>query len=402
MAGVKLKQLEKQYPNGFKAVHGIDLDIQDGEFMVLVGPSGCAKSTTLRMVAGLESNTGGEIWIGDQCVNHLLPKDRGISMVFQNYALYPHMTTYQNMAFGLKNAGYEKAIIHQRVMDAAEKLELMGLLDRKPKEMSGGQCQRVAVGRAIVRKPDVFLFDEPLSNLDAKLRVSMRVSLMQLHRQLQEEGVSSTMIYVTHDQVEAMTMGDRICVMCEGRVMQVDTPINLYHYPANKFVAGFIGSPSMNLLLLDYHPDSASVSLTADYRMAIPASVRSHMQYYQGGKIWFGLRSEHIRIRHQASPSTVAATITNVERMGNEDLLHCHVGEHRLVVRAPSRPDWLPQINAQIFLELELQSVHLFDPDTEQALVQRKPDSKEHADPFTNQQEPSSGKLGPQTQQAAL
>lgn len=384
MAGVKLKKLEKQYPNGFKAVHGIDLDIKDGEFMVFVGPSGCAKSTTLRMVAGLESTTGGEIWIGDQCVNDLLPKDRGISMVFQNYALYPHMTTYQNMSFGLKNAGYDKDEIHSRVMDAAKKLELMELLERKPKEMSGGQCQRVAVGRAIVRKPEVFLFDEPLSNLDAKLRVSMRVSLMQLHRQLKEEGVSSTMIYVTHDQVEAMTMGDRICVMKEGRLMQVDTPINLYHYPANKFVAGFIGSPSMNLLQLAYQPDSASVTLCDDIQLAIPANVRAQMNYYTGEQIWFGVRSEHITVEHQQSDTNIKAQVVNVERMGNEDLLHCLIGQHHLVVRSPSSPNWLPQINEQVYLDFDLSSVHLFDTESELALINRQPDE--------NKEQPKTGK----------
>ena len=221
MAEVRLKKVEKQYPNGFKAVHGIDLDIKDGEFMVFVGPSGCAKSTTLRMIAGLEDITGGEVYIGDRLVNDVPPKDRGISMVFQNYALYPHMTVYENMSFGLKLKKTPKDEIDRRVREAAEKLEITELLDRKPKEMSGGQRQRVALGRAIVRNPDVFLFDEPLSNLDAKLRVSMRLRITQLHKELK-----TTMIYVTHDQVEAMTMGDRITVMRSGRIMQVDTPLN--------------------------------------------------------------------------------------------------------------------------------------------------------------------------------
>ena len=243
MARVLLKGVEKQYPNGFKAVHGINLDIQDGEFMVFVGPSGCAKSTTLRMIAGLEDITGGEIYIGDKLVNDVPPKDRGIAMVFQNYALYPHMTVYENMAFGLKLKKMPKSDIDKRVKEAAEKLEITNLLDRKPKEMSGGQRQRVALGRALVREPDVFLFDEPLSNLDAKLRVSMRVRITQLHHELK-----TTMIYVTHDQVEAMTMGDRITVLNAGKIMQVDSPLNLYHAPKNKFVAGFIGSPTMNIV----------------------------------------------------------------------------------------------------------------------------------------------------------
>ncbi len=243
MAKVVLKGVEKVYPNGFKAVHGIDLEVHDGEFMVLVGPSGCAKSTTLRMVAGLEEITSGTISIGDKVVNDVPPKDRGIAMVFQNYALYPHMTVYDNMAFSLKIKKTAKEIIKQKVIEAAKILDIENLLDRKPKELSGGQRQRVAVGRAIVRDPEVFLFDEPLSNLDAKLRVHMRVQLSQLHNKLK-----ATMIYVTHDQVEAMTMGDRICVLNSGRIMQVDTPLNLYNYPANKFVAGFIGSPAMNLI----------------------------------------------------------------------------------------------------------------------------------------------------------
>ncbi|UJF18497.1 sn-glycerol-3-phosphate ABC transporter ATP-binding protein UgpC [Vibrio sp. SS-MA-C1-2] len=371
MAGVKLKKIEKTYPNGFKAVHGIDLDIEDGEFMVFVGPSGCAKSTTLRMIAGLESNTGGDIWIGDQCVNGFLPKDRGISMVFQNYALYPHMTTYENMAFGLKNMRYPKDEIHARVMDAADKLEITDLLDRKPKEMSGGQCQRVAVGRAIVRKPEVFLFDEPLSNLDAKLRVTMRVSLMELHRQLKAEGVSSTMIYVTHDQVEAMTMGDRICVLNKGNVMQVDTPINLYHYPDNKFVAGFIGSPSMNLLHVDYHSDSTSVNLGIGSPLAIPAHLRAKMKHYNQDKIWFGLRSEHILVERNASDSNIPAYITNVERMGNENLLHCKVNGDTFVVRSPSTTDWLPQVMEEVYLRFDMNEVHLFADKTEESLIIR-------------------------------
>ncbi|HDY6693388.1 TPA: ATP-binding cassette domain-containing protein, partial [Klebsiella pneumoniae] len=248
MANVSLRKVVKSYSNGFKAVHGIDLDIQDGEFMVFVGPSGCAKSTTLRMIAGLEDITTGEIYIGNTMVNNLPAKERGIAMVFQNYALYPHKTVFDNMAFGLKMQRCPKDEIKRRVEDAAEKLEITDLLERKPKEMSGGQRQRVAVGRAIVRKPEVFLFDEPLSNLDAKLRVTMRVKIAQLHRTLKEEGSPATMIYVTHDQTEALTLGDRICVLNHGKIMQVDTPANIYNYPKNKFVASFIGSPSMNLI----------------------------------------------------------------------------------------------------------------------------------------------------------
>jgi ABC-type sugar transport system ATPase subunit len=246
VAQLQLKKLEKTYPNGFKAVHGVDLDIRDGEFMVFVGPSGCAKSTILRMIAGLEGISGGELLIGGKVVNSLPPKQRGIAMVFQNYALYPHMKVYDNLAFGLKLAGTSKAEIDTRVREAARLLEMDHLLDRFPKQLSGGQAQRVAVGRAIVKRPEVFLFDEPLSNLDAKLRASMRVRLTELHRTLRERGQPSTVVYVTHDQVEAMTMGERICVLKDGEIQQVDTPTALYERPANVFVASFIGRQDFN------------------------------------------------------------------------------------------------------------------------------------------------------------
>lgn len=252
MAQVKLKNINKVYKNGFHAVHDVCLDIEDGEFMVLVGPSGCAKSTTLRMMAGLESVTSGDLFIGDKRCNDAPPKDRGIAMVFQNYALYPHMTVKQNLAFGLETARKPKHEIESRVKEAAELLEITELLDRKPGQLSGGQCQRVALGRAMVRKPEVFLFDEPLSNLDAKLRVSMRRRICRLHEELKQSDRPATMVYVTHDQVEALTMGDRICVLNKGKIMQVDTPMNVYHKPKNKFVAEFIGSPAMNMLELNW------------------------------------------------------------------------------------------------------------------------------------------------------
>src|SRR4029077_15543565 len=236
MAAVTLTKVEKTYPNGFKAVHGVDLEVRDGEFMVLVGPSGCAKSTLLRMVAGLESISAGELRIGGRVVNGLPAKARGIAMVFQNYALYPHMRVYDNLAFGLKLAGTPKADVERRVRHAAQLLEMEHLLDRYPRQLSGGQAQRVAVGRAIVKEPEVFLFDEPLSNLDAKLRANMRVRLTDLHRTLREAGQPATVVYVTHDQTEAMTMGERICVLKEGVIQQVDTPVALYQRPANAFV----------------------------------------------------------------------------------------------------------------------------------------------------------------------
>src|SRR5574342_171399 len=243
MARVELREVTKLYEKEVVAVNRANINIHDKEFVVLVGPSGCGKSTTLRMVAGLEEISSGEIYIGDRIVNEVAPKDRDIAMVFQNYALYPHMTVYENMAFGLKLRKFPKAEIDQRVREAARILGIESFLDRKPKALSGGQRQRVAVGRAIVRKPQVFLFDEPLSNLDAKLRVQMRTEISKLHTRLE-----TTMIYVTHDQVEAMTMGDRIVVMKDGNIQQIDTPLNLYNHPKNKFVAGFIGSPAMNFM----------------------------------------------------------------------------------------------------------------------------------------------------------
>ena len=254
MRGVILKNVEKVYPNGFKAVHGIDLEIKPGEFMVLVGPSGCAKSTMLRMIAGLEDITSGELWIEGKISNTLPPKDRGIAMVFQNYALYPHMSTYENMAFGLKMAKFPKKEIDKRVRETAERLEISDILDRKPKEMSGGQKQRVALGRAIVREPKVFLFDEPLSNLDAKLRVSMRVRITQLHKELLKEGKETIMIYVTHDQEEALTMSDKIVIMKGGEIQQVGTPQEIYNEPVNKYVANFIGESNVisGIMVEDY------------------------------------------------------------------------------------------------------------------------------------------------------
>ena len=331
MAKVVLKGVEKQYPNGFKAVHGIDLEIKDGEFMVFVGPSGCAKSTTLRMIAGLEDITGGEIYIGDTLVNDIPPKDRGIAMVFQSYALYPHMTVYENMAFGLKLKKTPKDEIDKRVREAAEKLEITELLDRKPKEMSGGQRQRVALGRAIVREPKVFLFDEPLSNLDAKLRVSMRVRITQLHKELK-----NTMIYVTHDQVEAMTMGDRITVLKLGRIMQVDTPLNLYHKPANKFVAGFIGSPTMNLL--------------------------EHI----GQRVVFGIRPENITVAEKEDGDALLGDVSVVEQMGNEEYIYFMLGGNQFISRinVEGISDGSKKGNERFHFDTS--KCHIFDINTEE------------------------------------
>ncbi|WP_297597209.1 sn-glycerol-3-phosphate ABC transporter ATP-binding protein UgpC [uncultured Cetobacterium sp.] len=374
MAEVILKNVEKSYPNGFKAVHGIDLEIKDGEFMVFVGPSGCAKSTTLRMVAGLEEITGGEVFIGDKLVNDLPPKDRGIAMVFQNYALYPHMTVYDNMAFGLKMAKVPKGEIDKRVREAADKLEITDLLDRKPKEMSGGQRQRVAVGRAIVRKPDVFLFDEPLSNLDAKLRVSMRVRITQLHKQLKEEGQNATMIYVTHDQVEAMTMGDRICVLNYGKIMQVDTPLNLYNKPSNKFVAGFIGSPAMNIVKakLIGENDSIYVELSNKDRIKLPKEKADKVQEQVGKDVWFGIRPENIGNKNMElneSEKYISGKINIVEQMGNEEFIYFMIGDTQYTSRIPVEKSTGANFNQNEYFYFDMNKCHIFDIKTEKNIT---------------------------------
>ena len=363
MAEVRLKKVEKQYPNGFKAVHGIDLDIKNGEFMVFVGPSGCAKSTTLRMIAGLEDITGGEVYIGDRLVNNVPPKDRGISMVFQNYALYPHMTVYENMSFGLKLKKTPKDEIDRRVREAAEKLEITELLDRKPKEMSGGQRQRVALGRAIVRNPDVFLFDEPLSNLDAKLRVSMRLRITQLHKELK-----TTMIYVTHDQVEAMTMGDRITVMRSGRIMQVDTPLNLYHYPANKFVAGFIGSPTMNLVDGELKEENGKIYFSLDGTLIeILGEKANKLKSHIGKKVTFGIRPESITVAEKEDSISKKGKVSVVEQMGNEEYIYFSLGNYQLTCRMNVEGiDDLSNQKVEKIFRFDTTKAHIFDIETEE------------------------------------
>lgn len=369
MANVQLRKVEKTYPNGFKAVHGIDLDIKDGEFMVFVGPSGCAKSTTLRMIAGLEEVTGGEILIGDKVVNDLPPKDRGIAMVFQNYALYPHMTCYDNMSFGLKLQKVPKNEIDIRVREAAEKLEITDLLDRKPKEMSGGQRQRVAVGRAIVRKPEVFLFDEPLSNLDAKLRVSMRVRITQLHKELRDAGQPATMVYVTHDQVEAMTMGDRICVLEYGVIKQVDTPINLYSKPKNKFVAGFIGSPSMNILPGKLLEDGGKIGIMiGDQILHLPKEKAEKVAAYAGKDVWFGIRPENIGPyeTHTDKEELVPGKISIVEQMGNEEFVYFTVNDVQYSARFSSEGVKETGNGKDYKFWFDMEKCHIFDKETDE------------------------------------
>ena len=363
MAEVRLKKVEKQYPNSFKAVHGIDLDIKDGEFMVFVGPSGCAKSTTLRMIAGLEDITGGEVYIGDRLVNDVPPKDRGISMVFQNYALYPHMTVYENMSFGLKLKKIPKDEIDRRVREAAEKLEITELLDRKPKEMSGGQRQRVALGRAIVRNPDVFLFDEPLSNLDAKLRVSMRLRITQLHKELK-----TTMIYVTHDQVEAMTMGDRITVMRSGRIMQVDTPLNLYHYPANKFVAGFIGSPTMNLVDGELKEENEKIYFSLDGTLIeILGKKANKLKSHVRKRVTFGIRPENIVVAEKEDSISKKGKVSVVEQMGNEEYIYFSLGNYQLTCRMNVEGiDDLSNQKVEKIFRFDTTKAHIFDIETEE------------------------------------
>ncbi|HEY1397641.1 sn-glycerol-3-phosphate ABC transporter ATP-binding protein UgpC [Roseateles sp.] len=370
MARLSLNKIEKVYPNGFKAVHGVDLEVRDGEFMVFVGPSGCAKSTLLRMIAGLESITGGELRIGDRAVNALPPKQRGIAMVFQNYALYPHMKVYDNLAFGLKLAGTPKAELDQRVRHAAGLLEMEHLLDRYPKQLSGGQAQRVAVGRAIVKKPDVFLFDEPLSNLDAKLRAAMRVRLTELHRTLRESRQPATTVYVTHDQVEAMTMGERICVLKDGVIQQVDTPTALYDRPANAFVAGFIGSPEMNLLAARLlATDNGLAVEVGGAKLPLPAEKTAgvtSLPRLADAALTFGLRPEHIGLvpRAQGDSVPVSARVRFTEHMGSEVYLHADLGPLPISARIPAEQavalSGLARGDA-VTLHLQMSACHLFD-----------------------------------------
>ncbi|KAB2926408.1 MAG: sn-glycerol-3-phosphate ABC transporter ATP-binding protein UgpC [Bacteroidetes bacterium] len=328
MAHVTLENIRKEYDGGVVAVKGVTVEVKDKEFVVLVGPSGCGKSTTLRMIAGLEDISGGTLKIDGAVMNEVPPKDRDIAMVFQNYALYPHMSVYENMAFGLKLRKFPKEEIDKRVREAAKILSIEEYLDRKPKALSGGQRQRVAVGRAIVRKPKVFLFDEPLSNLDAKMRVQMRTEISKLHQRL-----GATMIYVTHDQTEAMTMGDRIVVMKDGDVMQIDTPLNLYNAPANKFVAGFIGSPAMNFLRGRIDATKGmkfaenGTSLTVD----VPKAKQKALQPFAGRDVWLGIRPEHIRLAEKRTK--VSGTVEVVEPMGNEIFLYFQCGSGQITAR---------------------------------------------------------------------
>ena len=365
MATVTFDHVWKRYGD-VVAVKDLNLDIQDEEFLVLVGPSGCGKTTALRMIAGLEDISEGQLKIGNRVVNDLAPKDRDVAMVFQSYALYPHMSVYDNLAFGLKLRKFPKADIDKRVREAAATIELSNLLDRKPKQLSGGQRQRVALGRAIVREPSVFLMDEPLSNLDAKLRVQTRAEIARLHQRLR-----TTVVYVTHDQVEAMTMGDRIAVMNFGVLQQVGPPQELYERPVNKFVAGFIGSPSMNFVNLTPHREDGRVLLkNENMELAIPERLRPTVESGSATEITTGIRPEHFEIIDgplKGPGATVRATTDVVEFLGNEELLHVRVGEADFVAIVDASHRVKPGDVLDLFVPLE--KVHLFDTEDGKALV---------------------------------
>ena len=368
MASLSLKNVCKVYPNGFEAVKDFNLEVEDQEFIIFVGPSGCGKSTTLRMIAGLEEISSGEFYIDGKLMNDVEPKDRDIAMVFQNYALYPHMTVFDNMAFGLKLRKVPKDEIKRKVEEAAKILDLEKLLDRKPKALSGGQRQRVAMGRAIVRNPKVFLMDEPLSNLDAKLRVQMRTEISKLHQRL-----GATIIYVTHDQTEAMTLGTRIVVMKDGVIQQVDTPQNLYDKPANKFVAGFIGSPQMNFIdcTIEKGKEGYGVNF-AGKLIPLPQGKFPDklMAEYAGKTVVLGVRPEDFHTEsaflEMSEDSTVEAEVEIAEMMGAEIYIHAVCGGQKLIVRAPSRVQ--AESGDHISLAIDKNKIHLFDKETEQAI----------------------------------
>jgi multiple sugar transport system ATP-binding protein len=355
MAEVLLKNVTKIYDNKNKVVTDASFKVEDKEFVVLVGPSGCGKTTTLRMVAGLEEISSGEIYIDGKLVNNLPPKDRDIAMVFQNYALYPHMTVFENMAFGLKLKKVDKKEIDIRVKEAAKILSLESFLERKPKALSGGQRQRVAVGRAIVRKPKVFLFDEPLSNLDAKLRVQMRTEISKLHKQL-----GATMIYVTHDQTEAMTMGDRIVIMKDGIINQVDTPMNLYNQPVNQFVAGFIGSPAMNFIDVTVNNANKLSSKNGQLNFSLSAEQINQLKDYLGKEIILGIRPEDIQLEKNSSNSMELEILIDVtEPMGNETFIYFEVEKIQYIARV--KPSRELKRDKKVKLYIDSSRVYFFD-----------------------------------------
>ena len=376
MASLTLKNITKKYGENVTAVSNFNLEIKDKEFVVLVGPSGCGKSTTLRMIAGLEEITDGELYIGDKLVNELPPKDRDIAMVFQNYALYPHMTVFDNMAFGLKLRKTPKAEIKRRVEEAAKVLDITHLLDRKPKALSGGQRQRVALGRAIVREPRVFLLDEPLSNLDAKLRAQMRTELSKLHKKL-----GTTFIYVTHDQIEAMTMGDRIVVMKDGLIQQVDSPSNLYDYPVNLFVAGFMGSPQINFIDAVITEKDGAVCVDFGkgengqkaYSFKVPEAKLKDgkVKEYIGKEVVLGIRPENIHDEEMflstAKDGIVDADVEVAELMGAETYLYLNVAGSQVTARVSARTS--AKAGDKLKVAIDINRIHLFDKETERVIV---------------------------------
>lgn len=369
MASIVLKGIKKVYPGEVTAVHNLDLVIEDTEFVILVGPSGCGKSTTLRMIAGLEEITEGELYINDKLVNDVAPKDRDIAMVFQNYALYPHMTVYKNMAFSLQLKKVPKDEIDVKVREAAKILDIEHLLNRKPKALSGGQRQRVALGRAMVRDPAVFLLDEPLSNLDAKLRTAMRSEITKLHKRLKSNG--TTFVYVTHDQVEAMTMADRIVVMEDGYLQQVDTPQNLYDYPCNMFVAGFIGSPQMNFFegVLQKSGDGYVVMFEGKQPINIPIGrfEKEELAKFEGKEVTVGVRAENLHIEEvfmdMPTASVIEMTVDIAEMMGSETYLYATAGENTKVI-AKIPPRHVLKDGTKVKLAIDGNRIHLFDKET--------------------------------------
>lgn len=363
MATVNLKDITKIYPGDVKAVDKANIEINDQEFVVLVGPSGCGKSTTLRMIAGLEEISEGELTIDGKVVNDVPPKDRDIAMVFQNYALYPHMTVYDNMAFGLKIRKMPKDKIDQLVKEAAGILGIENLLDRKPKALSGGQRQRVAVGRAIVRKPKVFLFDEPLSNLDAKLRVQMRAEISGLHNKLK-----ATMVYVTHDQIEAMTMADKIVVMKDGLIQQIGSPLNLYNEPDNLFVAGFIGSPPMNFMPVTISKEGKKlIADEGEFKIEVTGDIVNKLDGYEGKAVMMGVRPENLQVNPKGSKDdSITATVQVVEQLGDEIQLHLTTDQSSIIAKVA--PTLTFNVDQEIYFTPDDDKVYFFDKETGKAI----------------------------------
>lgn len=356
MASISLKNIRKTYEDGITVIDDLNLEINDKEFIILVGPSGCGKSTTLRMIAGLEEITEGELYIGDRLVNDVSPKDRDIAMVFQSYALYPHMSVYKNMAFGLKNRKVPKDEIDKKVRAAAKMLDIEGYLNRKPRALSGGQRQRVALGRAMVREPAVFLLDEPLSNLDAKLRTEMRSRISMLHKELQ-----TTFVYVTHDQTEAMTMADRIVVMRNGEIMQFDTPQMLYNHPKNMFVAGFIGSPQMNFIECKIKKKGDNYSaIFDDYEISLPSRMNDYLIIYEDKTVIMGIRPEDLSISKNKDKTNIISLYVDIAEMTGADYyLYGNLCGNKFVANVPSQAEM--QSDSVCYLKVNTDKIHLFD-----------------------------------------